>query len=607
MISPNIFSFVETQESVYKTEEAQLGDNWSWNMRDHIQLIYHLKNSIFYTGENNWMRPFKAVLEPILELANWTEDIELKDITFFIEGQDDRAKSFLIKKYHDEVYSRKYDLDYVIDRITELDNTYGGVILQDTKGGAPETPELINIAFCDQTDILGGPIGFKYNFSPEGLRKTSEKGWGIESNGADISIEELIILASSGKEVNDDSVKTETPGKVVEVYLVKGVMPEHYLEDNDNMEDWIGQVQVIAFYRDKKNRRLGVTLYRKKEKDSSLMFFTASPVENRGLGRGVGEKMLHSQVWTNWLTIHKHNFYEAASKVPIITDDESFANKNAIQDGENLEIHTFTQGSIVTKLETASPANVQMLMGGVNEWYQQAQLEGAAQDPLMGVEQVSGTTFKGQERSVAQGRGPHDRKRGKRAKFIELAYRKMIIPQMVKEITNGHKFLATLTTEELQWISEQMASNHANSKIKEGVLNGKVFTEQDKETLKTTFKANFAKGGNKRLVEVLKDEFKGIEIGIGINVANKQKNLADISDKILNIFQFAFANPQGFQQAMQVPALAKSFQDIMEFSGLNQSDFLSLMQPPAQAPAPEQGGPAPEPLELNQAPQNVTA
>jgi hypothetical protein len=37
-----------------------------------------------------------------------------------------------------------------------------------------------------------------------------------------------------------------------------------------------------------------------------------------------------------------------------------------------------------------------------------------------------------------------------------------------------------------------------------------------------------------------------------------------------------FTNPQAFQQAMQVPALSKSFNDILEFSGLNQSDFMSL-------------------------------
>lgn len=598
---PTIFSYIEAQESTYKTDMARLGDNWSWNMRDHIQLIYHLKNSVFFTGENDWLRPFKNVMEPIIELANWTEDIEVKDIIFFIENGDERIVSFLIKKYHDEVYVRENNVDEFIDNVTEIDNTYGGVIIQDTKQGCPETPSLVNIAFCDQTDVLGGPIGFKFNFSPSGLRKMASRGWGDETNGADISIDDLIVLADSKKETNEKSGATNTTGKNIEVYVVKGDLPENYLLDNHNMEDWYGQVQVVAFYRNKKNQRIGVHLYRKKEKDSSLMFFTSTPVDNRGLGRGVGEKMLHPQVWTNWLSIHKHNFYEAASKVPVVTDDETFTGQSNLQDMENLEVVKVAQGSYMRAMETAAPASVQLLTNAVDEWFNQAQLAGAAQDPILGKEPVSGTTFRGQERTVSQGRGPHDRKRGKRAKFIEEVYRKMIIPQIKREIVKGKKFLATLTNDELAWISDQLATNYANSKLKERMFKGEIPTPDEKEELTKFFKAQFSKGGNKRLIEIIKDELKDVEINIGINVANKQKDLANLSDKLLSIFQYVFANPQAFQQAMQIPSLAKSFQDILEFGGLNQSDFLSLTQPMAEAAQPmAQPQVQQSPLSLNQ-------
>lgn len=596
----DIFSYITTEESAYKTEEARLADNWSWNMRDHLQLIYHLKNSQFYTGENDWLRPFKNILEPLIELANWTEDIEVKDIIFYTEGEYDRTKSFLIKKYHDEVYVRENDIDEFIDTITESDNTYGGVLVQDTKKGVPETPTLLNIAFCDQTDITGGPVGFKYNFSPAGLRKMSAKGWGNEENGADITIDELVTLANFDKEVAEDDLKTRTPGKVIEVYVVKGALPEHYLLDNDNMEDWYGQVQVVAFYKNKEGKRIGVHLYRKKEKEDTLLFFTASPVENRGLGRGVGEKMLQSQIWTNWLGIHRHNFYEAASKVPLVTDDESYVNKNQVQDMENLEVTTIAKGSYLQAIQTASPANVQMFSNAVNEWFEHAQLTGAAQDPILGKEPVSGTTFRGQERTVAQGRGSHDRKRGKRAKFIELVYRKQIIPQMKREILKGQKFLATLSTDEVTWIMEQMATKYANDKIKKAMIEeGRMLAEDEKKMLIDTFKAEFSKSGQKKLIEIIKGEFDGIEIGIGINVAGKQKNLADLSDKILSIFQFAFANPAAFQQAMQIPALSKSFQSILEFGGLNQSDFMGLVQAPVSDQVAPQGQPVPQ-IQLNQ-------
>jgi hypothetical protein len=97
------------------------------------------------------------------------------------------------------------------------------------------------------------------------------------------------------------------------------------------------------------------------------------------------------------------------------------------------------------------------------------------------------------------------------------------------------------------------------------------------------FRETFKKTGNKQMLKILKDEFKGVELRIGINVANKQKNLADLSDKVLSIFQFVFANPQAFQQAMQIPALSKSFSDILEYSGMSIGDFSTLVNvPPPQ-------------------------
>src|SRR3990167_3194965 len=197
----DIYAFIKTEESDYESQEKQIGDNWWWNMRKHIQMIFHLKNGQFFTGANDWIRNFMNRMEPILELCYWTEDIEVKDVTFFIEGEDDRVLSFLIKKYHDEEYTREHDLDKLFDEITETDLDYGGVLVQ--KGvKRPEVIQLNSIAFADQTDIMGGPIGFKHYFSPNKLRSMSKYGWGEESNGATISLDDLCVLANAEKETN---------------------------------------------------------------------------------------------------------------------------------------------------------------------------------------------------------------------------------------------------------------------------------------------------------------------------------------------------------------------------------------------------------------------
>lgn len=590
MIDENIYSYVLSQERNYESDEIQLGDNWHWSMREHIQLLFHLKNDQFFTGANDWMRPFKNIIEPILNLAYWTEDIEVKDVVFFIEQSEGRALSFLLKKYHDEVYTKEHDLDTLFDDIAESDIDYGGVLVQ--KGfERPEIVTLNSIAFADQTDIMGGPFGVKTYFTPEGLRAMSKSGWGDEKNGATISIDELINLATFEKDplgtVNEKN--NVVPGKAIEVFLVRGDLPEHYLEDNDNMEDYSNQIQIIAFYTDKEGHKEGVTLYRKEGETEDVRFHTSKKIPGRGLGRGVGESLLQSQIWTNFLEIHKTGMLEAGAKVPLVTDDPTWTQKNKIQDMENLEVTTIEDGKSVNLVPTISPVNVQLYDQAADVWLNQAQFVGSAFDPILGKEAVSGTTFRGQERTVAQGRGLHERRKGQRAKFLEILYREWIIPDMVKEITSGKEFMATLSAEELTYVADQLVTKQVNAEIKDMLLSGKVMTAEEQAELVAIKKDLFLKTGNKQLLKIAKKEFKGIEIKVGVNIANKQKNLADLSDKVLSIFQFVFANPAQFQQAMQVPALSKAFGDILEFSGMNIADFSSLINTNI-LPQPEQEG-----------------
>ena len=588
MNQQDIYSYIKTEENRFQTEYVQVGDNWQWNLREHVQLLFHLKNSVFFTGSNEWktmLRAFKNIMEPILNLSYWAEDIEVKDVVFYIENAKGRILSFFFKKYHDEVYVKEHDLDTLFDEITESDVDYGGALVQRSRFPRPEVLPLNTIAFCDQTDMLGAPLAFKLNMAPSALKKMSSRGWGSEKNGATVTINELITLATSEKSPSGtiQTKKNESTGKNIEVYVLYGDLPERYLYSDTDPENYCSQVQIVAFYKDEKNEKKGVTLYRKPEEDSYLLFHTSKKVHGRALGRGVGESVLHPQIWTNFLEIHKMQMLEAASKVPLYTDDQSYSNRNKIQDMENLEITVVEDGKQIRQVPTAAVANIQLYESSINSFFEHAQLVGSAFDPLLGKEQVSGTTFRGQERTVAQGRGLHDRRRGQRAKFIEIIYRTWIIPDIKRGILQGKEFLATLTSEEMQWVTEQLAENYDSQKQFDAIFEAKI--PLDRELLKREFKEKLAKQGSKMLLKILKAEFKDVEVRIGINVASKQKDLVGLTDKILSIFQFVFQNPAAFQQAMQMPALSRAFQDILEYSGINSTDFTSLMaQTAIQAP-----------------------
>ena len=603
MFPENIFSYITAEESKFDTEEIRVGSNWQWSFKSHTQMIFHLKNGVFFQGENDWLRSFKNIMEPVLSLAYWTEDIEVKDVEFFIENKPGRVASFFIKKYHDEVYVREHDLDELFDEITESDIDYGGVLVEMISEKRPKVLALPRVAFCDQTEMMGGPIGFKLYLSPAKLRQMEKSGWFKKENGATGTADELIELATQDKTPDGqlEQKKNTTTGKQIEVYIVRGDLPERYLDEKKtDSKEMVGQLQIVAFYTDKDKKKQYFTCYRKNEDEGSIKFFTSQKITGRALGRGWGERMLHPQIWTNFLEIHKTQMLQAAAKVPLYTDDETFTNRNQIQDMENLEITTIKEGRRMFQVPTAATANISLFKDGVNSWFEYAQYAGAAFDPLMGKEANSGTTFRGQNQVVQQGRGPHERLKGKRAKFIEEIYRDKIIKDIKREILRGKKFLATLSGDEMQWVAEQLAIKEWNNRFKDKVLAEEGFQEGEKEAFIEEYKMNFRKGGSQHLLEILKDEFEGIEMRIGINVASKQKDLAGLSDKILSIFQFVMSNPANFLQGMAIPGMSDAMSNILQYSGVNESEFMGFAQQMATQ-AQQQLAPQAQPELLPQA------
>lgn len=600
MFPQDIFAYITQEESTFETSKIRMGTNWQWNMKEFVQMVFHLKHGVFFSGENDWMRSFKNVMDIVLGNAKVAEDIEAKDMVFFSESRNGRVASFFFKKYHDEVYVKKYDLDELFDEITESDIDYGGVIVDTTSNSRPTVQPLTKVAFCDQTDIMGGPIAIKLYLSPSKLKAMEKKGWFNTKNGADGSAEELVILASQNKAPEGGKMGDQrnlVTGKAIELYILRGDLPETYLKDNGDNEKLVPQLQIVAAYTDKKNKKQGFTVYKKESSEDTLEYFTSEKVEGRGLGFGWGERMLHPQIWTNFFEIHKTQMLQAGAKTPIITDDETFTNRNKIQDMENLEVAVVKEGRSMKLLETIASGNVQLFQNAVNGWFEFAQYAGAAFDPMMGKEATSGTTFRGQNQVVQQGKGPHDRRRGKRAKFIEHLYRVRILPDIKKEILSGKKFLATLSGDEMDWVSEQLAVNAWNEEYFNRVMADGEFQDGEMEAFIQQKKDEFRKKGSQHLLEMLKGEFADVEMSIGINVAGKQKDLAAMSDKILSIIQFAMANPQGFEQVMKMPSMADNMDTILEYSGVNPSSFYGLTKKMKELPQPQ-----PSPMQPNPQP-----
>ena len=579
----DVFSYITTEETNYQLP-APIFSGYEWSMVQHIKLSLLYPLSQFETG-NSDDKPFAQLIQPILNLHHRAEGFDVKDIILYVNSQKENYKSCLIKKYHDK-WLRENDLDSVIDDSVESYCDLGGTLMKDVGGKIPEAVPLQRLAFCDQTDILSGPICERHNYAPDQLKEMEDSGWGDENKGATISIDDLIVLSRSFKKVDQTNQQARTPGRYIEIYELHGMFPDWWLGKGDS-DKFTRQLHIVAFYQDEEGKKSGVCLYKGKEKKLIYKLEKRTPeVYGRALGVGGAEELFEPQVWANYDAIRTKDLLDAASKILFQTADKTFAKRNKLKNLDNMEILTTEDGKPISQIDT-TPRNIKLFENSIAEWENRARIIGAANESIMGESPPAGTPFKLQELITAESHSLHEYRKGKLAKFWEKIYRDWIIPKIVNEINQGQEFLSELDLDEMQSIADKFAKNQAEKILKEKVLNGQTIELDERETLKEKVKEDFMNAGNKRFITLLKDELKNAPLDIEISVVGKQKDLAGITDKLVNVLRFMLQtyNPQtGSFAVFDDPRMMKVFEQIIEFSGLSPLDFYAPSPKPASAP-----------------------
>lgn len=572
----DIFSYIEDQEANYK-RPIPINDVWSWNMADHIKTTVLYLNSQLLTGKDDFT-PVKNIIRPILNLQHRTEDIEMEDVQIYVDSPDKYHLSFLVKKYHDDVFVQENDIDTYIDQLKDSRIDFGAGLSKKLDKPCPEVVHLQSIAFCDQTDILSGPIGIKHYFSPDQLMDMEKVGWGKEENGATITIKELIKLSQEERKADQTEQTATTPGRYIEIYEVHGNLPKSFAKGFESSDDYETRIFICAFYQKPNNDgKSGVILYAKLEAESPFKLIKRDPIYGRALGTGGAEELFEAQVWTNYDAKRKLDLLDAASKVILKAsgvNSATIAKKQKVTDMDNLEIIDVGDGDL-TQVDNY-PRSIALFEKSVEEWEAHAQKTAAANDSIMGESPASGTPFKLQELVTSESRGLHEYRRRQFAKHLEEIYRDWIIPHIKRQITKGAEFLSELSVEELQYVTDAIVNLEVNKRVKDLVFSGKVVTKQDRDVLENLLRDQFKKRGNKHFIKILAQEFKDAPLAVKVSVAGKSKNLSLMVDKITNIFRFIIGNPQGFIQAMQIPGMANGFNRILEFSGLAPADFSGI-------------------------------
>lgn len=599
----DIFNYITTQESLYK-QPIQMNESWRWSMMEHIKLTELYNNSQLKNGKNEFT-PVKNITRPILNLQHRTEDIDVKDVEIYVDDPSRYHLSFLVKKYHDDIFVQENDLDTFFDELNVSRIDMGGGLSKMRGLPCPEVVPLQSIAFCDQTDMLSAPIGIKHFYSADQLIDMGAKGWGDTSNGATISIADLLTQLQEERTTVEGQVN-KTPGRYAEIYEVHGNLPRKFADPTDDSGVYETRIYIVGFYNNKANTgKTGVILYTQPEPANVFKLIKRDPVYGRALGFGGGEELFEPQVWTNYDMIRMQDMLDAASKTILKYTGPGLANRTKIKEMENLDIIELQPGDDLEQLNTF-PNNLKLFQDSLAAWQQHAQDMGGASDILQGEEPASGTPFASLQAQVQQGLGLHEYRRGQYAKHLEEIYKDWIIPYIEKQILKGFTFLSELSLEQLQYVTEAIVTNEANKQAVNMVLAGQQPTPDQINIFKDLVRTQFKKKGSKHFVEILAKEFKGIKFSVKVSVAGKSANLSKMADNMTNIFRQIFANPQQFAMTMQIPAAATAFNELLEYSGLTPMDFndfgkLAATAPTTPAPPSQQQpqlppAPTPQPM-----------
>lgn len=583
---PQIYEYIIQEEGASRTARVPLASNWrDWNMYEHVDRSFTLLNSRFYLGNQDYTRPFNNIILPIRNVNVRNEGFDVKDVQIYVDDADNHHKSFIARKKHNW-WAKDNQVDTAIDESVESYFDYGLALVKNVGEARPVVVPLQQIAFCDQTDIMSGPICLKHNYSIAELLDFKGKWKASE-------VDKAILMARTTQDSDSaDGDTIKTPGKYVEVYELHGMFPESWLGEEKLGEDWVDtgkyspQIHIVTYYVSPTDKsKVGITLFKGKEPKPIFKALVRDPIHGRACGRGGIEELFHPQIWTNYNELQITQMLEAVSKVLLKTNKKSVVQRNKWSNMKHGQILDLDGDGTLEQL-VLQPFNKNAFDTEVNKWEQVARTLGSASDPQLGLNPTSGTPLGTTEIVTSQGQGIHEYRRGKIASFWGEIYRDWVLPHFADELQKSDKWLDELSLEELQDIAEKISTKEANKRIKRMVLARRIPTPEEVEQFRGVIKETFMKQGENRFLEIIKDEYKNLALDVEMDIMGKNKNLAEMVSKLNSVFRTLFT-PGAIQALQQSPELAKLLNQILDGSGMKPINFSNVSAPQM---APPNGG-----------------
>lgn len=567
MILNTIFEQVKSERDTFRSQEVEIIPGWKYNQWDTLRRIELYYNSQFETGPTDnegYDKYFKNTTRPVVLTAEKAIDLDTKDIRPIPDDDtSDMATWFLSKETRQ--YLRDTKFGAFLNKMGNAFPKFGSIVSKKVNGKHMDLNlhTLINEQRAET--LFDSPFvteEHEYNIADIVRLSTDMPSW----ENMDILLDRL---------QSDPQV-----GATLKVYERRGIGPRWWFDKGSSSQEIVrgfcivADIDRVVEYMDKdakgKDMRSqmngGLYLFRAVTDEFPYQERHWDKIAGRWLGIGEAEIVFDPQVRLNELAHLKQRALWWKSKQIFWTADDIIARNifSDVRDGEVLQSKNGINAVQWNQSDLAAFKEEQ------DDWADNIQRNTFAFDSQIGENLPSGTPFSLGALLAGKSGEFFAKKREEFGLFIRDIMMDSVIPEMMKEKKNLHKFNFTdEDVEDRKHLVDLAVMTVAQKKIQEKYLNEGIIpseAEVDREIETARGRLASRKG---LYAQFRKDFYEGIKYHFDYVVTNEQldlgQNLTTLSNLLVNISK----NPQ----VLDDPRIGKLLSVIMKKAGVNPTDL----------------------------------
>lgn len=557
-----IIEEVNSIVSNYETSTIDLADGLQFSQYQTLRKIDFYSNSKYLKAKGN--KPFYNIVNAFVDTSIVATDIDTKDIQIIADDKKDFIRAFLLSK---DVYNWMKETDFAkfLNKAGETRARYGGVLVKKCEEYDDDEKEIqleievvdwANVV-TDQCNIKDGAIIEKHYMSVIDLAKKKD----VWKNVTD-----LINVYAKDK-------KFSSSGTKIPVFEVHGDFPKFLNPETPNAD--ITEFEKRVYFIGGDTSKKQFVLHTDIEDKSPYKYLAWKEVSKRGLGRGVVEEGFEAQQWTNDAVIKEKEAMAISSKVVYKTTSKKVGNNvNNVDNGHVIELDANETFDQVNMMSNAVPEFRNLM----DRWFAQYEKATAAYDAQRGETPPSGQPYKLQALVQNQSASMFDYRREEFGIFLTEIFDDWVIPYLMKKFNKQHLLAFDFSAEELKMIDDNFATNEANNKAIEAILNGNLVTPEEYAGYYDMALNEVRTTKSHRFIDIPKGYFKDISAKVTIVTTGENKNKSATMDSLNSLLVTVSKIPNWRTD----PVISEAVGKIMELSGAGISPSALAMDVPQQ-------------------------